>query len=145
MLRHTLTNASHHSSLQYKHVSQSGDGFNSIMHCMDESMIYKGDSPNPYSNFEMPVIPTGHVTERMSRGGRSPPMEQTPLSQGRRSSDKSSPNFRISQRQETLKATIKRLVACLQTTKNLVNEQEEFINRFLARRNEVKERQDILD
>src|ERR1700677_2584775 len=111
MSRHTSTNASNRSSLQYEHVSLSSDGINPIMHRMDESMIYKRDSPNPYGNFEMPVIPTGHVTERIPRGGRSPPMEQTPLSQGQMSSDKSSPNSRISQRQETLKATIQKLIA----------------------------------
>ena len=53
MLRHTPTNVSHRSSLQYEHVSQSGDGFNPIMYRMDESMICKRDFPNPYSNFEM--------------------------------------------------------------------------------------------
>src|ERR1700677_2328133 len=114
MSRHTPTNASHRSSLQYEHVSLSNDGLNPIMRRMDESMIYKGDSPNPYSNFETPVIPTGHVTEHMPQGGRSPPMEQTPLSQGQQSSNKSSPSSRISQRQDMLKATIKRLVAYLQ-------------------------------
>src|ERR1700677_3809554 len=114
MSRHMPTNTSYRSSSQYEHVSLSGDGLNPIMHRMDTSMIYKGGSPNPYSNFETPVIPTGHVTERMPRGGRSPPMEQTPLSQGQWSSDKSSPSSRISQQQDMLKATIKRLVAYLQ-------------------------------
>ena len=145
MSRHTPTNVSHCSLSQYEHISLSGDGLNSIMHRMDESMIYKGDSPNFYSNFETPVIPTGHVTKHMPWGGRSPPMEQTPLSQGQMSSNKSSPNSRISQWQETLKATIQKLIVYSQTTKNLVDEQEEFINRFLAHRNEVKERQDVLD
>src|ERR1700677_2651065 len=118
MSRHTPINASHHSSSQYEHVSLSGDGINPIMHRMDESMIYKEDSPNSYSNFEMPVIPTGHITERMPRGGRSPPMEQTPLSQGRQSSNKSSPSYRISQQQDALKATIKKLIVYSQVTKN---------------------------
>src|ERR1700677_1893521 len=97
MSRHMPTNTSHRSLSQYEHVSLSDDGINPIIHCMDESMIYKGDSPNPYSNFETPVIPTGHVTERIPQGGRSHSMEQTPLSQGQMSSNKSSPNSRISQ------------------------------------------------
>src|ERR1700677_626897 len=99
MSRDTPTNTSHCSSLQYKHVSQSGDRFNPIMHRMDESMVYKRDSPNPYSNFETPVIPTGHVTKCMPRGGRSLPMEHAPLSEGRQSSNKSSLSYRISQQQ----------------------------------------------
>src|ERR1700677_2411938 len=148
MSRHSPINASSRSSSRSQYTPQSGDGFSVPMRRMDNSMLIHGsrrELSSPYDGSETPVLHTGHVTEQPLRRGQSLSKGNARDSIGQTFSVKATHSQHDSHLFESLKDSMNKLIAYQQETRNMLDEQDEFIAKYLARRHKTKAHQAILE